>query len=127
MLTHLTEAFVTGQSAAKDVESRVSCKRALERLSKAEELQCCVLFPLLSVCPPHLTYTLQMRIVPSLSYARSLEARQHSLLPTWQWPTWLMFWTWLVVHIYSFIRYNYYGGAAWQSVILWILNKSVGE
>ena len=50
-----------------------------------------------------------------------------SLLPAWQWPTWLMFWTWLVVHIYSFIRYNYYGGAAWQSVILWILNKSVGE
>jgi hypothetical protein len=51
-----------------------------------------------------------MRVVPRLSYAKTLEARQHSLLPAWQWPTWLMLGTWLVVHIYSFIRYNYYGG-----------------
>lgn len=62
----------------------------------------------------------QMRVVARLSYASTLEARQHSLLPSWQWPTWLMFWTWLTVHIYSFIRYNYYGGSAWYTVILWV-------
>jgi hypothetical protein len=61
-----------------------------------------------------------MRIVPSLGYASILEARQHSLLPTWQWPATLMFVTWLVVHIYSFIRYNYYGGSPWQHIILWV-------
>uniref|UniRef100_A0A383WAI8 Pyrroline-5-carboxylate reductase catalytic N-terminal domain-containing protein n=1 Tax=Tetradesmus obliquus TaxID=3088 RepID=A0A383WAI8_TETOB len=69
---------------------------------------------------------LEMRIVASLSYAATLEARQHSLLPAWQWPTWLMATTWLLVHTYSFIRYNYYGNAAWYTVILWITNKSIG-
>ncbi|KAF6252053.1 hypothetical protein COO60DRAFT_1644375 [Scenedesmus sp. NREL 46B-D3] len=69
---------------------------------------------------------LEMRVVQSLSYASSLEARQHPLLAAWQWPSALMFVTWLVVHIYSFIRYNYYGGSPWQSIIMWILNKSVG-
>ncbi|KAF6264152.1 hypothetical protein COO60DRAFT_221410 [Scenedesmus sp. NREL 46B-D3] len=69
---------------------------------------------------------LEMRVVQSLSYASSLEARQHPLLAAWQWPSALMFITWLVVHIYSFIRYNYYGGSPWQSIILWILNKSIG-
>lgn len=61
-----------------------------------------------------------MRIVARLSYASTLEARQHSLLPAWQWPTWLMFTTWLIVHVYSFIRYNYYGNTAWYTVILWV-------
>ena len=61
-----------------------------------------------------------MRVVGRLSYASTLEARQHSLLPAWQWPTWLMLLTWLVVHIYSFIRYNHYGGSAWHTVILWV-------
>jgi hypothetical protein len=63
---------------------------------------------------------MQMRVVARLSYASTLEARQHSLLPSWQWPTWLMFWTWLTVHIYSFIRYNYYGGSPWYTVTLWV-------
>lgn len=61
-----------------------------------------------------------MRVVSRLSYASVLEARQHSLLPTWQGPAWLMFVTWLVVHIYSFIRYNYYGNSPWQHVTLWV-------
>jgi len=66
---------------------------------------------------------LQMRVVHRLSYASTLEARQHSLLPAWQWPTWLMFSTWLVVHIYSFIRYNLYGGSPWQHVTLWVSTR----
>jgi hypothetical protein len=61
-----------------------------------------------------------MRVVPSLTYASTLEARQYSLLATWQGPAALMFFTWLVVHIYSFIRYNYFGGAAWQHVTMWV-------
>jgi hypothetical protein len=76
-----------------------------------------VLGPALVPVPPP---ALQMRLVPSLRYASTLEARQHPLLPTWQWPCGLMFVTWLVVHVYSFIRYNYYGGSHWQHVILWV-------
>jgi len=61
-----------------------------------------------------------MRVVHRLSYASTLEARQHSLLPAWQWPTWLMVTTWLLVHIYSFIRYCQYGDTAWQHVTLYV-------
>ena len=68
---------------------------------------CCCLLP-------------QMRVVYRLSYASTLEARQHSLLADWQGSAWVMFLTWLVVHIYSFIRYNYYGGTPWQHVTLWV-------
>lgn len=115
-VAHLTEAL---DGVLQDVEpSQLQALRDTE--SWTCNAVCC------SLCCP-VSPTLQMRVVPRLSYAQALEARQHSLLPSWQWPTWLMFWTWLAVHIYSFIRYNYYGGAAWQSVILWILNKSVGE
>jgi hypothetical protein len=74
-------------------------------------LSCCVFCAVL--CP-------QMRVVPRLTYAAALEKRQHSLLPCWQWPTWLMLFTWLVVHIYSFIRYNLYGNSPWQHVTMWV-------
>lgn len=66
---------------------------------------------------------MQMRVVNRLSYASVLESRQHSLLPAWQWPCGLMLLTWLLVHIYSFIRYNYYGGTPWQHVTLWVSNR----
>lgn len=66
---------------------------------------------------------LQMRVVLRLSYASTLEGRQHSLLPAWQWPAWLMFWTWLIVHVYSFIRYNLYGGTPWQHVTMWVSHQ----
>lgn len=70
---------------------------------------------------------LQMRIVSRLSYASTLEARQHSLLPAWQWPAWLMFITWLVVHAYSFIRYCYFGGTSWVNIILYVSDAVPGR
>jgi hypothetical protein len=91
--------------------------------------QCC--WGVASQSPPRLLThhhalpaVLQMRVVASLSYASALESRQHSMLPAWQWPTWLMLLTWLVVHVYSFIRYNLYGETPWQHVTLWVSHCS---
>jgi hypothetical protein len=59
-------------------------------------------------------------VVPSLNYAAALEGRQKALLPNWQTPFLVMFVTWLLCHIYSFIRYNYYGGSSWENVTMWV-------
>ena len=59
-------------------------------------------------------------VVPSLSYATAMEARQKALLPNWQTPFLVMVVTWVLCHIYSFIRYNYYGGSSWENVTMWV-------
>jgi hypothetical protein len=61
-----------------------------------------------------------MRVVPSLAYAATLEARQHSLLPAWQWPWWLMLATWLLAHTFCLLRFCYFGKMPWQHVTLWV-------
>lgn len=59
-------------------------------------------------------------VVPSLGYAGRLEGRQNALLPNWQTPLLLMFTTWVLCHIYTFIRYNYFGGTAWENITMWV-------
>jgi hypothetical protein len=61
-----------------------------------------------------------MRVVPSLSYAATLEARQHSLLPAWQWPWWLMASTWLLAHTFCLLRFCFFGRMPWHHVTLWV-------
>jgi hypothetical protein len=62
-------------------------------------------------------------VVPSLSYAASMEARHKALLPEWQVPFVVMTTTWLCCQIYTFIRYNYYGGSSWTNVTMWVSSQ----
>lgn len=64
-----------------------------------------------------------MLVVPSLAYAATLEARQHSLLPAWQWPWWLMVATWLLAHTFCLLHFCYFGGMQWQHVTLWVRHR----
>lgn len=64
--------------------------------------------------------TLQATHVPSLLHSNAMERRHRGLMAEWQLPLAVTVTTWLVCHVYSFIRYNYFGGSGWESITMWV-------
>ncbi|KIZ03649.1 hypothetical protein MNEG_4312 [Monoraphidium neglectum] len=69
---------------------------------------------------------LEVRTGPGLRYASTLEARQRGVLTDWQVSFWVMLISWVLMQIYTAVRYNQYGNEPWEHIVMWITNKSIG-
>ncbi|KAG2446834.1 hypothetical protein HYH02_008394 [Chlamydomonas schloesseri] len=64
--------------------------------------------------------------VAAAEYAATLEGWHRTVFADWQMPTVVMTVTFILLEIFTAIRYNLYGKEPWDHMILWITNKAAG-